>query len=387
VFLERAGIGEGFYLEQLAAAKDQAQKFLWMAALPAFAWGETGKTLPGKLQSARAAARKYLGKENHGTQLDWPTAGWDDEEMWRYPVNTPVSKHALYKTGCLLGIDAASIAAVNALHIEPGMDVLDLCCAPGAKLAVMADRMQRKGRLVGFDVSKRRIGYCVGLSRSRRLGAPWPFSEEEEDDAWRFELFRGDATKIFDENFESELVWSDEHDQELLDTNAEPDTYDLGDGTFVQLQKLKGKSLNFLDEPAPLERESFDRVLVDAECTNDGAMHRILRHLNEGSENFSPEKLDRLFEKWNENSKRLESLQRGLIQTGFYALRPGGKMVYSTCSFSPNQNEAIAGWLLEKNSDAEPLPPLDQVGARMQQYWSPTNSRTSGLFVQVLSKS
>ena len=59
-----------------------------------------------------------------------------------------------YRTGRIYGIDAASGAAVAALAPRPGDNVLDVCCAPGAKLAMLADWMQRKGTLTGVDVAQ-----------------------------------------------------------------------------------------------------------------------------------------------------------------------------------------------------------------------------------------
>ena len=56
------------------------------------------------------------------------------------------------------GIDASSCAAVVALGPPPpGSRVLDLCCAPGGKLCLMADLMQQEGLLVGVDVCIKRL--------------------------------------------------------------------------------------------------------------------------------------------------------------------------------------------------------------------------------------
>lgn len=63
-------------------------------------------------------------------------------------------RSACYREGRVYGIDAASGAAVAALDPQPGDDVLDVCCAPGAKLAMIADWMRRQGSVTGVDIAQ-----------------------------------------------------------------------------------------------------------------------------------------------------------------------------------------------------------------------------------------
>lgn len=87
-----------------------------------------------------------------------------------------------YKAGSVYGIDAASAAAVRALAPAPGDVVLDLCCAPGAKLCMISDCVSpppspespespegggapRSGFVVGVDVSEPRLSATRTLLR------------------------------------------------------------------------------------------------------------------------------------------------------------------------------------------------------------------------------
>ncbi len=93
----------------------------------------------------------------------------------------------------------------------------------------------------------------------------------------------------------------------------------------------------------------FDRVLVDAECSTDGAM----RH-NEKRQCALPSKASPM---WNDtNMDELIDLQKRLIDSGFRLLKRGGVMVYSTCSLSSKQNEQVVQWLLNKCQDAFIVP-------------------------------
>lgn len=67
-----------------------------------------------------------------------------------------------------------------------------------------------------------------------------------------------------------------------------------------------------------------DRVLLDAPCTSDGTMAK------------NPELRWRLREK---NVQKVVELQKGLIESAWKLLKPGGRLFYSTCSMLPEENE------------------------------------------------
>jgi 16S rRNA (cytosine1407-C5)-methyltransferase len=95
--------------------------------------------------------------------------------------------------------------------------------------------------------------------------------------------------------------------------------------------------------------ERFDRVMLDAPCSSESR----IRVADAASWKFwSPRKI-------REQSRK----QAGLIISAFRALKPGGILLYSTCSFAPEENEAIVTHLLDHAAaQAEVLPidlPLD----------------------------
>lgn len=77
---------------------------------------------------------------------------------------------------------------------------------------------------------------------------------------------------------------------------------------------------------------SFDRVLVDAPCSGEG------RFSTEDPDSWSDWRVKKI--------KRLASQQRRLLISGLYALRPGGVLVYSTCTFAPEENEGVVDKVL-----------------------------------------
>lgn len=81
----------------------------------------------------------------------------------------------------------------------------------------------------------------------------------------------------------------------------------------------------------------FDRVLCDAPCSGTGTIRKSLSTV----------------EKWNPKlASHLAKTQKRLLQTGFDLLRPGGTIVYSTCTLEPEEDEGVIDWFLSSNPDA-----------------------------------
>jgi tRNA (cytosine49-C5)-methyltransferase len=87
-------------------------------------------------------------------------------------------------------------------------------------------------------------------------------------------------------------------------------------------------------------RESFDFVMADVPCSGEGRW-RLSRepHATEGSKYRSA----------------MADAQKKIILRGFDLLRKRGTMVYSTCTYSPVENESVLDFLL-KHRDAELVP-------------------------------
>lgn len=78
----------------------------------------------------------------------------------------------------------------------------------------------------------------------------------------------------------------------------------------------------------------FDKVLVDAPCSG------------EGSFNVNNPKS---YKYWNIYKREdMSKLQKGLLIAGFRMLKPGGTLVYSTCTFGVEENEMVLDWFLQK---------------------------------------
>ena len=84
--------------------------------------------------------------------------------------------------------------------------------------------------------------------------------------------------------------------------------------------------------------EQFDKVLVDAPCSSEGRF----RLSDKKSYAF-----------WSlRKIKEMVQKQRGLLLNASRLLKPGGTLVYSTCTFAPEENEGVVDWLLRKTKNA-----------------------------------
>jgi 16S rRNA (cytosine1407-C5)-methyltransferase len=83
--------------------------------------------------------------------------------------------------------------------------------------------------------------------------------------------------------------------------------------------------------------EMFDRILLDAPCSSEA---RFKTHDPKSMSYWSIHKV-----------KETSKLQRRLLLSAFDALKVGGKLLYSTCSFSPEENESPLQHLLERHGD------------------------------------
>jgi NOL1/NOP2/fmu family ribosome biogenesis protein len=79
--------------------------------------------------------------------------------------------------------------------------------------------------------------------------------------------------------------------------------------------------------------EYFDKILIDAPCSGEGMFRK------------SPA----IIKNWEENGvEYYEKLQKEIILFAAKMLRPGGYMLYSTCTFSPEENEGTISYLMEQ---------------------------------------
>lgn len=80
----------------------------------------------------------------------------------------------------------------------------------------------------------------------------------------------------------------------------------------------------------------FDKILVDAPCSGEGTLRSSMA----------------TYTMWNIQSvKNLSKIQKSLLVSAVELIKPGGEIVYSTCTHAPEENEEVIDFILSKFSN------------------------------------
>jgi 16S rRNA C967 or C1407 C5-methylase (RsmB/RsmF family) len=343
---------------------------------------------------------------------------WLDERLAFYalPGDFSLAQSPCFRSGRVYGQDVSSGAAVAALlsdqydiatpqvdaneenevvlasqNEESSFRVLDLCCSPGLKLCAIADwllmlndsdkdrSMKKPSAVVGVDISESRTALCKRIVTKYHVDPDTckgvDSSESPKQDAdgsnVRIRLYCNDGTTFGLADSALNLVF---------DSAAAGEEYRVLGKRKRMNKSARGrerkrlKQLSGIDEVPVAPEESlsrpaspgitvelFDRVLVDAECSTDGSLKHVQQRLlkkekqrQEDDNSSSPQLIPQLTD--NQQLADLVRLQQRLAESGFRLLKPGGCMVYSTCSLSEVQNEGVVSWLLKQHAEARVVP-------------------------------
>lgn len=96
------------------------------------------------------------------------------------------------------------------------------------------------------------------------------------------------------------------------------------------------------------ETEAYNKILLDAPCSSE-------RHVLESPQHLNDWRMGR--------TKRLSALQWTMLASAWLVLKPQGRLVYSTCSLSPLENDGVVAKLKKKFKEKVIEVPLDIPGA------------------------
>lgn len=184
----------------------------------------------------------------------------------------PAASSELFKQGMVTIQDESSMLPAHTLQLEEGLDVLDMCAAPGGKSTHIAQLMSDKGTVLALDLHQHKVKLI--RENAERLGLT------------SIEPIVGDAREA------SELV----------------------------------------------EGKLFDRILIDAPCSGYGVIRR---------------KPDMKYTKQPTDAARLAEIQLAILNEAYNLLKPGGTIVYSTCTIEPAENQQVVQAFLADHQDME----------------------------------
>lgn len=209
------------------------------------------------------------------------------------------------------------------------------------------------------------------------------------DNQWREHIINSEQYRdgqLYSQNLSSQLVpliLDPQADEEILDMCAAPGSKTCqiaclmhNHGRLAAVEKIRKRFFKlranlaqqhvtnahtYLDDATGLWRktpERFDRILLDAPCSSEA---RFNTNDAKSFSHWSPRKIRECARK-----------QKKLIASAIQCLKPGGTLVYSTCSFAPEENEAVLDHALARfhnviEMQALPLP-IDNYTAGLTQW-------------------
>ncbi len=102
----------------------------------------------------------------------------------------------------------------------------------------------------------------------------------------------------------------------------------------------------------------FDLIVVDAPCSGEGLFRRDASAIQQWSV---------------DNTNLCATRQRRILADIWPALKTGGYLIYSTCTFNPEENEENLKWLAQNNE-------IESIRIPLQENWGAEEIENSGLF-------
>lgn len=327
-----------------------------------------------------------------------------------------ISPSLPYRGQLIHSFDAASAAPAAALRVAPGHRVLDLCCAPGNKLMLLAaaatppsaalsllsnlgqeatylarDKMavgkgshgEEWGFVVGVDSSRSRLELCRRLLRRNGCRNALLILRDARG-------FGSASCCTCPKSGEAS-----EKMESAIEVAETPQARAVRGKGRLSLRKMRRREeahavplLEISDQGGASDNthlsftssEGFDRVLLDVQCTHDASSRHIKKLMGRMRPTLRKEgvRLVELHRPATPSSQRefvtdpsdedplndasvesreislaeVHALQRQLLLTAFELLRPGGILVYSSCSLDSRQNEGAIEYLLEREPSA-----------------------------------
>jgi len=241
----------------------------------------------------------------------------------RFPPFAAFQKFLVSETsvGNISRQEVVSMIPPLVMDLQPGMTVLDMCAAPGSKAAQLLEMVHN-----GEEARVRK-----SLKDHAKDDGRYASPDVEPVDAADLEVDFGDngrATGLLIAN-DSDYKRSHMIIHQLKRLSSPNLIVTNHDATMYPSIKLPPTPEN----PAHNRYLKFDRILADVPCSGDGTTRKNAN----------------LWQDWNPgNALGLYITQVRILVRALQMLKPGGRVVYSTCSMNPVENEAVISSAIER---------------------------------------
>ncbi|XP_027329435.1 putative methyltransferase NSUN6 [Abrus precatorius] len=319
--------------------------------------------------------------ERHGLYIGQGTAMMSRAGMFRVSEGVGVDmKDRVYELHSFHNVlegeiflqNLPSIIAAHALDPKMGERILDMCAAPGGKTTAIAILMKDEGEIIATDRSHNKVldiqklAAEMGLSciKTFKLDALKSVCRRNDVDAFTDPCrsnAKNDVTNqaVDSPNLQVErmlpLVTEGLKSVTLEENGNGEKTNGKAYVSKADIRKTMRRARNGpgrnqrvggrVDSSKGFSPDSFDRVLLDAPCSALGLRPRLFA----GEETV-------------ESLRNHAKYQRRMFDQAVQLVRPGGVIVYSTCTINPGENEALVRYALDKYKYLSLAPQHPRVG-------------------------
>ncbi|XP_023525941.1 putative methyltransferase NSUN6 [Cucurbita pepo subsp. pepo] len=237
-----------------------------------------------------------------------------------------------------------SIVTAHALDPQKGERILDMCAAPGGKTTAIAILMKDEGEIIAADRSHNKVMNIQKLAAEMGLSCIKTYKL----DALKSVNRRTDSCKSSDSVCvdANDSVVNDSSSSMNLDNEKPSSITEVLEVDKIRKQNAEGRKNGKRPRNGPGRNQcmggraenskgfapnSFDRVLLDAPCSALGLRPRLFA----GEETLA-------------SLKHHAKYQRRMFDQAVQLVRPGGVIVYSTCTINPGENEALVRYALDR---------------------------------------
>lgn len=225
------------------------------------------------------------------------------------------------------------------MDIKPGMTVLDLCAAPGSKAAQLIEMVHG-----GEEARTRKVVRKMKMNQGREVSPDGRLTEEQMEE----EKMIGDWS---DNGRTTGLLIANDADykrahmlvHQMKRLNSPNLIVTNHDATMYPSIKLPSEPIREGGETRN-KYLKFDRILADVPCSGDGTCRKNVN----------------VWKDWNPgNALGLFSTQVRILVRALQMLKVGGRVVYSTCSMNPVENEAVVATAIDRSGGMSKVDIID----------------------------
>ncbi|KAF6253304.1 S-adenosyl-L-methionine-dependent methyltransferase [Scenedesmus sp. NREL 46B-D3] len=291
--------------------------------------------LPGRLQLAVGVGRVTEGRRGLFRQQRGLAV-----EMVSRVYDIPACNGVLRGQAMLQALPC--IVAAQVLDPAAGSRVLDMCAAPGGKTSMLAQLMGNSGTVVALDRTQPKVQQVQALAADWGAACITPLvadatqlyqQQQQLQQQVKLDVQPLQVDRSSSSSTASSSSSADTNNMNPSSCSSSADSqarHSISSNSSGSSSTAGSAASLSAEVAAAVQAASFDSILLDAPCSALGLKPRLL--------------VD-----WSLPAlQKLAAYQRALLHSAVHCLKPGGHLVYCTCTINPGENEENVRYVLDR---------------------------------------